>query len=87
MSDQRILDKLDEMDKRLDEINVTLVKQEGNLQEHMRRSEANEKAVELLQSQLEPVKDHVKSVNAILRFAGGIAILLAAFESIKNIFN
>lgn len=87
MSDERILNKLDEMDKRIDNIDVTLVKQELNLQEHMRRSLANEEAVNLLKEQLEPVKDHVKSVNSILKFAGGVAILLAAFESIKNLFS
>ena len=87
MSDQRILDKLDQMDQRLDNIDITLVRQEGQLAEHMRRSLLNEEAVQLLKTQVEPIKDHVKSVNTILKFAGGLAILLAAFESIKNLFS
>jgi hypothetical protein len=87
MSDQRILDKLEQMDQRLDNIDITLVRQEGQLAEHMRRSLLNEEAVQLLKTQIEPVKDHVKSVNAVLKFAGGIAICLAAFESIKNLFS
>lgn len=87
MSDQRILNKLDDMDKRIDNIDVTLVKQELNLQEHMRRSLANEEAVQILKEQLEPIKDHVKAVNTVLKLAGGIAIVLAALESIKNLFS
>ncbi len=44
--------KLDSIDKRLASIDITLAKQETHLAEHMRRSEANEKAVSILQKQL-----------------------------------
>lgn len=80
MDDSRILDKLDEMDKRIDSIDITLAKQHISLEEHIKRTN-------LLETKLEPVEDHVKAVNAVLKFAGGIAILLAAFESIKNLFS
>jgi hypothetical protein len=87
MSDQRILDKLDKMDTRLDNVDITLAKQHVTLEEHMRRSLANEEAVQILKEQIEPIKDHVKAVNTILKFAGGVAIVFAALESIKNLFS
>lgn len=87
MSDQRILDKLDKIEERLDNVDVTLAKQHVTLEEHMRRSLANEEAVQILKEQMEPIKDHVKAVNTVLKLAGGIAIVLAALESIKNLFS
>lgn len=80
MDDSRVLNKLDEMDKRIDSIDITLAKQHVSLEEHIKRTN-------LLEMKLEPIDTHVKSVNAVLKFAGGIAILLAAFESIKNLFS
>lgn len=80
MSDQRILDKLDEMDKRIDNIDITLAKQHVSLEEHIKRTN-------LLEEQLKPVNKHVDMVNGALKLLGFIAVLLAAFESIKNIFN
>ncbi len=80
MSDQRILDKLDEMDKRLDNIDVTLAKQHVSLEEHIKRTN-------LLEEKLDPVEKHVHGVNVILKLFGGIALLLAAFESFKNLFS
>lgn len=80
MDDSRVLDKLDEMDKRIDSIDITLAKQHLSLEEHIKRSN-------MLEAKLEPVEKHVQSVNAVLKFAGGVALLLAAFESIKNLMS
>lgn len=80
MDDNRVLDKLDKLDTRIDNIDITLAKQHLSLEEHIKRSN-------MLEAKLEPVEKHVNSVNAVLKFAGGIAILLAAFESIKNLFS
>ena len=38
----RMLDKIDKLDERLDNIDKTLVRQEGHLNEHIRRTEQNE---------------------------------------------
>lgn len=87
MSDQRILDKLEEMDKRLDTIDLTLVKQHVTLEEHIRRSLANEEAVEMLREEIKPIQAHVNMINGALKLLGGIALCLAAFESVKNLFS
>lgn len=52
---ERIIDKLKEMDKRLMSIDTTLVKQEGNLAEHMRRTDLLEKRVEKSDSKLSKI--------------------------------
>lgn len=72
--------------KSLQEISIVLAKQEENLKEHMRRSELNEKAVELLTSQLHPVRAHVEQVRGagklilILSLAATVVAALAMFK-------
>jgi hypothetical protein len=43
----------------LDKVDVTLGKQEVQLAEHMRRSLANEEAVEILKDEVKPIVSHV----------------------------
>lgn len=38
------------------------------LEEHMRRTSIAEERIEMLQKDLEPIKDHVKSVHAVASF-------------------
>ena len=52
----RIDKKLDAMDDRLNSMNETLIRQEGNLSEHMRRTEALEKIVA-------PIKEDVQKIK------------------------
>lgn len=75
MNEERILDKLDKLDDRLNNIDKTLVKQEENLAEHMRRTD-------LLEKKFEPVEDHVKHVTGIgkaIAFIGVIAGIVKVF--------
>jgi chromosome segregation ATPase len=72
----RLLNKLDQLDERLHSIDVTLAKQEVNLQEHMRRTELLEAEVNDVRASIEPVQDHVKIVNGILKFIGFLALLV-----------
>lgn len=44
----RVMDKLDTIDTRINSIDKTMVKHEENLSEHMRRTELAEKAIETL---------------------------------------
>ena len=65
----------------LAQINVTLQAQETNLREHMRRSEANEKAVVLLEKTL---VSHISRVNVIIAIAAavGLAILTVLIKTL-----
>ncbi len=72
----KIHNKLDSMTDKIHNIDKTLIRQEENLKEHMRRSVANEKAVELLAKELAPVKKHVQTVGNIFRAAIATGSLL-----------
>jgi hypothetical protein len=78
MSDiKRVLEKLDLMDSRIDNIDVTLAKQHVTLEDHTRRSLANEKALEIVKTDsdlriraLESHKDKIMGAIAILGVIG-----------------
>lgn len=73
--------KLDKLDERLDSIDRTLVRQQASLEEHMRRSELNEKAVSVITDKLEPVIVHVAIMQSVIRLlawavgVGGLSLL------------
>jgi hypothetical protein len=83
MSDiKRVEDKLDKLDERLDGLDRTLVKQEENLKEHMRRSD-------LLEKKLIPVETHVMritwAVRGILWAAGVIAAVISVLHQLGKV--
>lgn len=82
MSDQWLkeaLDKLDNkvdrIDQRLDNLDITSVKQSLILDEHQRRSLANEESVSLLRQEFKPVERHVIIFNGILKAVGVLATM------------
>jgi hypothetical protein len=83
---ERLLNKLDSIDGRLSAIDVTLAKQEVNLQEHMRRTELLETEVSDVRVAMEPVQDHVKIVNGILKFIGFLAVLAGLLTALAKFF-
>jgi hypothetical protein len=78
MSDiKRVIEKLDMMDSRMDNIDITLAKQHVSLDEHIRRTElleiAREKSDEKISS-LESHKDKVIGGLAILGILGSFIL-------------
>jgi len=70
--DQRIYDKLDKMDQRLDNVDQTLVKNTVLLDEHIRRTN-------ILEEDFKPIKKHVALMNALAKIGSvGLGALLAA---------
>lgn len=63
----RIENKVDKIDLRVDSLDVTAVRQQAILEEHQKRSLANEAAVQVIASELKPVKEHVLKVNFIIK--------------------
>jgi hypothetical protein len=84
---EQLFNKLDKLDERLDSVDRTLIKQEANLEEHMRRSLANEEAVNLLSQQLKPLNKHVIMVESIFKFVGAISVLLGIVLGVLNILD
>lgn len=75
-------DMLAKLDSRLDDIYETQIKQQCILEEHQRRSVANEQAVEILAKELKPVTKHVDMMTYIGRFLLGIVAMLALIATI-----
>ena len=61
----RIEEKLDKLDSRLDRVDVTLALQHASLEDHKRRSEANEEAVKILKNEVKPIVSHVYLMGVI----------------------
>lgn len=73
-----IHDMLVKMDSRLDDMAETLIRHDENLKTHMRRSDANEAAVEELKKemvQLQKVRDKWTFIKQV----GGYLLAFAAF--------
>lgn len=89
MTDRKLLEKLDEKLERVEEklasIDVTLVKQEVNLQEHMRRSLLNEEAIEIIKEELKPVQKHVTQVHTIFQAVGFIAVVVSIVAGVVKV--
>lgn len=85
---ERVLDRLDSIDDRLNNVDKTLVKQEMNLDEHMKRSDNLEEMINLVKNDLKPVENHVKGVNLVLKILGilgsGVCVLYYAIEIYKH---
>lgn len=85
---ERVLDRLDSIDSRLNNVDKTLVKQEMNLDEHMKRSDNLEEMINLVKNDLKPVETHVKSVNLILKILGivgsSVCVIYYALEIVNK---
>lgn len=93
MSDKELFNiLLKNQEKAADEIakiNVTLVAQHHTLKEHMRRSLANEEAIEVLKDELKPIQTHVTQVSGVLKFFGIISLVFGfviTAVKVKDIF-
>lgn len=99
--DEKRLDKLeerlDEVRSTLHSIDKTLVRQESNLQEHMRRTEIAEESIKYLRSDLrttraelvteiEPIKKHVDGLNYILKVAVALSVLAGTVVSAVKVY-
>lgn len=60
------------------EVKVTLAAQHVTLEEHQRRSTANEEAVEALKAELRPISVHVALVAAGAKVVLGLAAITTA---------
>jgi hypothetical protein len=68
--------RLDDLDIKMEQVNGTLIKHDINLELHMKRSDQNEEAVEML-------KAHVNRVNGIIAFVGFVAIVVSIYSALK----
>jgi archaellum component FlaC len=75
MKDQldKIEEKLDKVEEKISSIDVTLAKQAKDLEHHIYRTDLAESNIELLRTEMQPVKRHVALMDASLKVIGAIA--------------
>jgi hypothetical protein len=74
MSDiKTVISKLDKLDERIDSIDITLAKQHVSLDEHIRRTELNEKALELMAEETNGRLKKLESSKDMIM--GGVTII------------
>lgn len=77
--------KLDSLDSRLDAVDKTLVKQEANLGEHMRRTDLAESRMDIIQADIQPIKKHVAMMEGALKGIGVLATIVGIIAGIIKI--
>lgn len=71
--------KMDQVDGRLNSMDKTLVKQEENLKEHIRRTE-------ILESELKPIKKHVTHMEGALKLIGVLTTVVGFISGLAKLF-
>lgn len=79
-----ILDEIRMMREEIQSMKIVNVKQEQNLREHMRRSNALEESLDVLKKELKPLQKHVQMVDFFFKALGGIAVLATIAEFILS---
>lgn len=72
---ERVLDKVEVVDKRIDNIDVTLAKQHEQLAIHIKRTEQNE-------AQIKHINRHVHMVEGALKLFGVLSVVLGLLKLI-----
>lgn len=86
MDAKKLEEKLEKIDERLSSIGITLVKQEVNLREHMRRTQLNEQAIEKITDNLVPINKHVSHVEGAFKVLGMIATAAGVIAGVIKLF-
>lgn len=80
--DNRILDKLDKIDERLDTMNVTLAQQETNIALHIKRTNLLEEKLEKQEAdRIRPLELKVYMVQGVITFLGLLGIVGGIYEA------
>lgn len=84
---ERLEGKLDKQQEHIHEIDKTLVRNTASLEEHMKRTEMNEEAIELLREELKPVRTHVNHVEGGIKLIGLVSLILGVVAAIVAFLN
>lgn len=79
---KRIDEKLDVIVEKIHTIDVTLVRNTSSLEEHIRRTELLEKAVDNLNDEIRPIQSHVKTINLFVKI---LMLSLGAAASVASV--
>lgn len=80
---KRIEEKIDAVVDKLHEIDKTLVRNTVSLEDHMRRTAANEENLRLLREEIKPLSTHVRTINWIAKV---VTFIVTVITLIKFVF-
>ncbi|MCK9370539.1 hypothetical protein M0R04_11565 [Candidatus Dojkabacteria bacterium] len=83
----RLHDKLDGLDDRLNNIDKSLEKAVISLEYHIKRTDLLEDSLNKLSLDLKPLENHVTYVNNIIKFLGALGAITAFAVGIYKSFN
>ena len=81
----KILDKVDAINKHLSSIDITLVKQHASLEIHMARTTTNEKLIELILKDMEPIKKHVNHLEGGVKLLGLTVLIIGVVSGLLKL--
>lgn len=81
----KIVDKLELIDRRLDNVDVTLGQQSEQLKHHIYRSDLNEENIEMLRTEAKPVIKAYEQFGGMLKLIGGLAIVAGLVKAVIEI--
>jgi hypothetical protein len=87
MKDQldKIEAKVDKIEDSISSIDVTLAKQAKDLEHHIYRTDLAESNIELLRSEMMPVKKHVALMDASLKIIGAVASIVTFIAGVYKL--
>lgn len=80
---EKIENKIDILDTRLDRIDVTLAKQHLSLEHHIKRTELAEENLGLLKKELKPLAEHVITINNIAKIISVLAAIAGIWKILQ----
>lgn len=79
-----ISEKVDIVCEKVHSLDITVAKQEVNLQDHMRRTEINEERLELFENKIAPALDAYKFIATLFKIAVGVATIAGIYYKLKS---
>lgn len=76
---EKIETKIDKLDERLDKIDITLTKQHGSLDHHIKRTALAEENIEMLRSEIKPLAQHVATINHLAKIVSVMGTFAAIY--------
>lgn len=84
---KELFNKLESIDKNVDQINIILAVQAEQLATHIKRSDNLEKYVNLLEQDLSSIKQKVNYVDGFVKIIVTLGILAGAVAAILKLFH
>lgn len=82
----KVHEKLDAIDAKIGNVDMTLVEQAGQLKHHIYRTDLNEQHLKMLQAQVDPISDFMAKFNGIMKFIGVIVTGLTFVVGLIKLF-